>query len=71
MIVIVVQTFSANVNKYSIPGLRFGLLQTKIGLITILRDYEVILNQETCTPLIMDPTSPILASKYTIWLNRE
>lgn len=51
-------------------GLRFGLLQIKIGLITMLRDRKVILNTQTILPLEMDARSwLILINKNTIWLD--
>ncbi|XP_018571707.1 probable cytochrome P450 6a13 [Anoplophora glabripennis] len=50
-------------------GLRFGKLQTKLALITILRYYNVALNEKTKTPLQLDKTTFILSVEGGVWLN--
>ncbi|RZC38629.1 cytochrome P450 6a14 [Asbolus verrucosus] len=50
-------------------GLRFGMLQTKIGLTTLLRNYRVTLDSRTQQPLKMDPKAFITTSDKGIWLN--
>lgn len=52
-----------------ISGLRFGLIQSKIGLITVLKDHKVTLNPKTSLPLTIDPGSLVLAAKDDIWLD--
>lgn len=52
-------------------GDRFGVLQTKIGLTSVLKDFKVSLNEKTRLPLKMDPTSPVTTAKGGIWLNIE
>lgn len=49
--------------------MRFGFLQSKIGLITLLKNYKVTLNNKTETPLVMDKKTFITACKTGIWLN--
>ncbi|VEN50704.1 unnamed protein product, partial [Callosobruchus maculatus] len=44
-------------------GLRFGKMQTKVGLITVLNNYKVTLNKKTIYPIEYDPFSPILSIK--------
>ncbi|KAJ8951744.1 hypothetical protein NQ318_012595 [Aromia moschata] len=50
-------------------GLRFGIMQAKVGLIRILKDYKVTLNQKTKTPIKLDHRSGIMAVEGGIWLN--
>ncbi|XP_049825477.1 cytochrome P450 6a8-like [Aethina tumida] len=53
-------------------GLRFGTLQAKIGLITLLKNYKVSLNNETPNPIKFDTKSfGVLAVDGNIWLNVE
>ncbi|XP_058065110.1 cytochrome P450 6a2-like, partial [Anopheles bellator] len=42
-------------------GLRFGVMQTKIGLITLLRNFRFSPTARTPKSIIFDPTSPILS----------
>nr|CAI5854948.1 unnamed protein product [Callosobruchus analis] len=44
-------------------GLRFGKMQTKVGLITVLSQYRVALNKKTIYPMEYDTFSPILSVK--------
>lgn len=52
-----------------LPGLRFGLMQTKVGLAYILKNFKFTLNEQTKTPLEIDPLQFILTAKNTIYLN--
>lgn len=52
-------------------GMRFGLMQTKVGLATILRNFRVKLNAKTKTPLEMDLKSFIPTAKGGMWLDLE
>ncbi|KAF2886191.1 hypothetical protein ILUMI_19982 [Ignelater luminosus] len=52
-------------------GVRFGVMQTKVGLAVLLRNYKFSLNHKTKTPLKMDPFSFILSVEGGIWLNAE
>ncbi|XP_056638463.1 probable cytochrome P450 6a13 [Diorhabda sublineata] len=51
-------------------GMRFGKLQAKCGIITILRDYKVSLNEKTQLPVQLNP-SFITSVKGGVWLNME
>ncbi|XP_015834511.1 probable cytochrome P450 6a20 [Tribolium castaneum] len=50
-------------------GLRFGMLQAKVGLATLLGNYKVTLSQKTQTPLEMDCKAFITTTKEGIWLD--
>nr|QTM97421.1 Cytochrome P450 [Sitophilus oryzae] len=50
-------------------GLRFGLLQTKVGLISLLRNYRFTLNNKTKIPFEMEKSGIILSVKGDIWLD--
>ncbi|KAF2898972.1 hypothetical protein ILUMI_07208 [Ignelater luminosus] len=52
-------------------GLRFGVMQAKVGLAVLLQNYKFSLNDKTKIPLKMDPFSFILTAKGDIWLNSE
>jgi cytochrome P450 family 6 len=48
--------------------MRFGLLQTKVGLISFLSKYEVQLSEKTPVPLQFDTRSIVLAAVGGVWL---
>ncbi|KAK5638806.1 hypothetical protein RI129_013101 [Pyrocoelia pectoralis] len=50
-------------------GLRFGIMQTKVALTVLLKNYKFVLNSKTETPLKMDPRSFVLSAVNGIWLN--
>ena len=50
-------------------GLRFGLMQTKIGLASIVRHFRISLNQNTLLPLEINKRSLVLTPKQTIWID--
>lgn len=52
-------------------GMRFGLMQTKVGLASILRNYRVTLNKKTTIPLILDKNSLVTSIEGNLWLNLE
>lgn len=45
---------------FLVLGMRFGLLQTKLGLLSALSKYEFHVCKETAVPLAFDPKSIIL-----------
>jgi cytochrome P450 family 6 len=59
---------TAGSNITSLAGMRFGLLQTKVGLISLLSSYEVRVSEKTPIPLVFDPRAFILAPKGEIYL---
>lgn len=50
-------------------GLRFGLMQTKLGLVTLLRKFKFTINEKTTLPIRMDPEEVMLSVKGDVWLN--
>nr|QZM07469.1 cytochrome P450 monooxygenase CYP6TE1 [Lasioderma serricorne] len=50
-------------------GLRFGMMQTKMGLIALLKNHKFTVNPKTQTPIVMDFSSIILAAKGGVWLD--
>ncbi|XP_076273984.1 putative cytochrome P450 6a20 [Rhynchophorus ferrugineus] len=50
-------------------GLRFGKLQTKVGLISLIRKYNFTLNEKTKIPLEMAPSEIVMALKDDVWVN--
>lgn len=63
------QTFSAFKNTIFFVGLRFGLMQSKVGLAVLLKDYEFTLNPKTRTPLKMNARSMVLTADGGVWLD--
>lgn len=49
--------------------MRFAILQTKVALITFLRDYEWDLNPKTKYPLLWSNQGILLFPKEEVWLN--
>lgn len=54
---------------YYFLGLRFGILQAKIGLCLLLKNYLFTINPLTKVPIELDPISFVIASKHDIILN--
>ncbi|XP_057650972.1 probable cytochrome P450 6a14 [Diorhabda carinulata] len=52
-------------------GMRFGIVQTKVGLINVLRNFEIRIDKKTKTPLETDINSFIPKAEGGIWLNME
>ncbi|KAJ3644190.1 hypothetical protein Zmor_026860 [Zophobas morio] len=50
-------------------GLRFGMLQTKVGLSVLLKNYKFSLNSKTQLPLKFNPTTFILSPVGGMWLD--
>ncbi|XP_074041330.1 probable cytochrome P450 6a20 [Leptinotarsa decemlineata] len=50
-------------------GLRFGMVQVKIGLISLLKNYEFTLHEKTISPIVYTKTSVLASAKGGIWLN--
>lgn len=58
-----------NFIKLIVSGLRFGMMQTKVGLAVLLSRYNISLNGKTKLPLKYDAKSFILTTEGGIWLN--
>ncbi|GAB0087592.1 Cytochrome P450 [Sergentomyia squamirostris] len=52
-------------------GTRFGMMQTKIGLASVISHYSVNATQKTPIPLIIDPKGAFLSAKGGMWLKIE
>ncbi|XP_016989788.2 probable cytochrome P450 6w1 [Drosophila rhopaloa] len=52
-------------------GMRLGLLQSKLGLVHLLRNHQVHTCDQTVEKIEFAPTSPVLASKQEIILRLE
>lgn len=49
-------------------GLRFGLMQTKIAIISVLLKYKVVPSDKTLIPMKFDPKNPIQSPIGGNWL---
>lgn len=49
-------------------GLRFGMLQSLIGLLTLLRSYEFSVCERTKEPLEFDPNGTVMRAKGGLYL---
>ncbi|XP_072758030.1 probable cytochrome P450 6a14 [Anoplolepis gracilipes] len=49
-------------------GMKFGYIQTKVCLVTLIANYKVELSEKTDIPLQFEPTGLALFSKSGIWL---
>nr|AKZ17694.1 cytochrome P450 monooxygenase CYP6BQ35 [Tenebrio molitor] len=52
-------------------GLRFGMLQSKVGLTTLLKNYKIKVSNRTKVPLTMEKNSFITTAEGGIWLDVE
>ncbi|XP_064214411.1 probable cytochrome P450 6a14 [Tribolium castaneum] len=52
-------------------GLRFGMMQTKVGLVSLLRKFKFTVNGRTKEPIKFDVRGFILAAEGDIWLNAQ
>ncbi|XP_074025903.1 probable cytochrome P450 6a23 isoform X2 [Leptinotarsa decemlineata] len=50
-------------------GARYGLLQSKVGIIAIIKNFEVTLNEKTKTPIRYAKTGIIPRIEGGVWLN--
>lgn len=55
-------------NSFCIPGLRFGLMQIKVGLVSLLSKYEFLPCEKTKVPFEFDPKSLIISGKEGTWV---
>jgi hypothetical protein len=53
---------------FMISGMRFGLLQAKLGLVFLLSKFKFSVCAKTQLPLKLDPKVLITASKSGTWL---
>ncbi|XP_058820808.1 cytochrome P450 6A1-like [Topomyia yanbarensis] len=50
-------------------GMRFGLMQARVGLAYLLRDFRFTLSSKTPVPLKISPGSAVLTSEGGLWLH--
>ena len=50
-------------------GLRFGMMQARIGLLTLLKNYEFSFCEKSTVPLEINKTSFILTAEGGVYLN--
>lgn len=50
-------------------GSRFGMMQARVGLVTLLLNYEFSPSEKTPIPMVFDETSVVLSPKDGLWLN--
>ncbi|XP_018571700.1 probable cytochrome P450 6a20 [Anoplophora glabripennis] len=50
-------------------GLRFGLMQSKVGILKIIQNFMVTLNEKTANPMRLDTRAFILGVRGGVWLN--
>ncbi|CAG9772146.1 unnamed protein product [Ceutorhynchus assimilis] len=52
-------------------GLRFGMLQSRVGLISLIRNFSFSLNKKTSLPIRMSSGSVIISVKGEVWLDAK
>ncbi|RZC41793.1 p450 domain containing protein [Asbolus verrucosus] len=64
-----IEEIAAQSFVFFIAGMRFGLMQSKVGLTALLRKYKFTVNNKTKEPLKMKIYSFVLAAEGEIWLD--
>lgn len=55
--------------NYLFLGQRFGLMQVKMGLAVLIKNYKFVINPSTKMPIEFDRNGFLLALKDKIWLD--
>lgn len=50
-------------------GLRFGLMQSKVGLATILKTFEISPCSKSVNPIVLNPETVVLNPEGGVWFN--
>lgn len=50
-------------------GQRFGIMQVKVGIVNVIKNFEVIVNGKTKEPIQIDPKSFLNTALGGLWLN--
>jgi cytochrome P450 family 6 len=58
-------------NNFCPAGLRFAVLQSKIGLVTLLKNYKIKLSPKTRIPLTLHKKGFIIMAEGGVWLDVE
>ena len=48
--------------------MRFGLMQTKVGLVSLLSKYQLSVSKKTPIPIVFEPRSFVLSPVDGMWL---
>jgi hypothetical protein len=59
---------SFNEFQFCLPGIRYGLLQIKVAIVSLLSKYQFSASKKTPVPMIFDKKSLILAPVGGMWL---
>jgi cytochrome P450 family 6 len=51
--------------------MRFGLMQSKVGIASLLKEYKFTVSKKTMEPLKFKPRSLTPAAEGEIWLDAE
>jgi cytochrome P450 family 6 len=57
--------------QFCLPGMRFGRLQTKVAVVSLLSKYQFSASKKTPVPVVFDKKSFILATAGGISLQIE
>jgi hypothetical protein len=57
-----------NENRISFSGLRFGLMQVKMGLAILVSRFQFDICEKSQVPLIMDPKKFVMNTTGGLWL---
>ncbi|XP_055696374.1 cytochrome P450 6a9-like [Lutzomyia longipalpis] len=52
-------------------GMRFGMMQTRVGIASLLSKYRVITCPKTLIPLVLEPSNFVMTPKGGMWLKLE
>ncbi|XP_062552476.1 probable cytochrome P450 6a13 [Armigeres subalbatus] len=52
-------------------GMRFGMMQARVGLAYLMKDFRFTLSSKTPVPLKISPRNPVLTSEGGLWLEVE
>jgi cytochrome P450 family 6 len=63
-----VETPILNTELLLFSGMRFGLMQTKVELVSLLSKYQLSVSKKTPIPLVFDPKSFALSPLGGMWL---
>lgn len=56
---------------FFVAGLRFGVMQAKIGLASIVKNFRIKLNPQTTLPIQFDPKNFFTGALEGLWVNFE
>lgn len=57
--------------RFYVSGIRFGIMESKVGLALLLKNFEFFPSSKTEEPLQYNPQSLVLAANGEIWLTAK